>query len=84
MRQLGLFLLFSVIDAFEWFWMGSLHMNNQVMLGFVKIPLLVLHYSYYTLMTFLMMSSVVLLSVTMLLSTLNVISHPVTATRISF
>ena len=28
----GLFLLFSVIDGFEWFWMESLHKNIQLML----------------------------------------------------
>ena len=26
-RYLALFLLFSVIDGFEWFWMGSLQKN---------------------------------------------------------
>ena len=26
-RYLALFLLFSVIDSFRWFWMGSLHKN---------------------------------------------------------
>ena len=31
-RYLALFLLLSVIDGFEWFWMGSLHKNMQLML----------------------------------------------------
>ena len=31
-RYLALFLLFSVIGSFEWFWMGSLHKNIQLML----------------------------------------------------
>ena len=31
-----LFLLFSVIDSFEWFWMGSLEKNMQLMLEFLK------------------------------------------------
>ena len=31
-RYLTLFLLFSLIDHFEWFWMGSLLRNIQVML----------------------------------------------------
>ena len=53
-RCLALFLLFSVIDSFEWFWMGSLHKNNQLMLEFFKAP----HFSYYTLMTFMMMLSI--------------------------
>ena len=51
-RYLALFLLFSVIGSFEWFWMESLHKNIQVMLEFLKAPFLVLHFSYYTLMTF--------------------------------
>ena len=47
-RYLALFLLFSVIDDFEWFWMESLHKNIQLMLEFLKAPFLVLHFSYYT------------------------------------
>ena len=31
-RYLVIFLLFSVVDAFGWFWMGSLHKNIQLML----------------------------------------------------
>ena len=54
-RYLALFLLFSGIDDFECFWMGSLHKNIQLMLEFLKVPFLVLHFSYYTLMIFLMM-----------------------------
>ena len=50
-RYLALFLLFSVIDGFEWFWMGSLHKSFLLMLEFLKAPFLVLHFSYYTLMT---------------------------------
>ena len=75
-RYFALFLLFSVIDGFEWFWMGSLHKNIQLMLEFHKASFLVLHFSYYTLMTFLMMLSVILLSMLMiLLSILSVIRH---------
>ena len=44
-RYLALFLLFSVIDGFEWFWMESLHKNIQLMLKFLKAPFLVLHFS---------------------------------------
>ena len=44
-RYLTLFLLFSVIDGFKWFWMGSLHKNIQLMLEFLKAPFLVLHFS---------------------------------------
>ena len=54
-RYLTSFLLFSAIDSFKWFWMESLHKNIQLMLEFLKAPFLVLHFSYYTLMTFLMM-----------------------------
>ena len=45
-RYLALFLLFSVIDSFGWFWRGSLHKNIQLMLEFLKAPLLVLLYIY--------------------------------------
>ena len=65
-RYLVLFLLFSVIDSCDWFWMESLHKNIQFMLEFLKAPFLVLHFSYYTLMTFLMLS-VILLSILMIL-----------------
>ena len=54
---LALFLLFSVIDGFEWFWMESLYKNIQLMLEFLKGPFLVLLFSYFTLMTFLIMIS---------------------------
>ena len=75
-RYLALFLVVSVIDGFEWFWMESLHRNIQLILEFLKAPLLVLHFSYYTLMTFLTMLSVILLSMLMiLLSILSVIRH---------
>ena len=46
------------------------------MLKFLKAPFLVLHFSYYTLMNFLMMLSVILLSMLMtLLFILSVIRH---------
>ena len=32
-RYLALFLLFSVVDGFEWFWMESLHRSIQLVLG---------------------------------------------------
>ena len=35
---LALFLLFSVIDDFKWFWMESLHKNIQLMREFLKAP----------------------------------------------
>ena len=71
-RYLALFLLFSVIDNFEWFWMESLHKNIKLMWEFLKV----LHFSYYRSMTFLMMLSVILSSMLMiLLSILSVIGH---------
>ena len=42
-RYLTLFLLFWLIDSFEWFWMGSLHKNIQLMLVFLKAPFLVIN-----------------------------------------
>ena len=75
-RYLVLFLLFSVIDGFEWFWMGSLHKNIQLMLKFLMAPFLVLRFCCYTVMTFLTMLSVTLLSMLMiLLFILSVIRH---------
>ena len=48
----------------------------QLMLEFLKAPFLALHFSYYALMTFLIMVSVILLSMLMiLLSILSVIRH---------
>ena len=74
-RYSALFLLFSVIDDFEWFWMESVHKNIQLMREFLKAPFLVLHFSYYTLMTFLMLS-VILPSMLMIrLYILSVIGH---------
>ena len=68
--------LISVIDGFEWFWMESLHRNIQLMMELLKSPFLALNFSYYTVMTFLMMVSVILLSMLMtLLSILSVIRH---------
>ena len=75
-RYLALFLLFLEIGGFWLFWMGNLHKNIQLMLVFLKGLFLVLHFSYYTLMTFLMILSVILISMLMiLLFSLNVIRH---------
>ena len=43
-RYLALFLLFSVIDSFKWFWMVSLHKNILLMQELFKAPLLDLHF----------------------------------------
>ena len=66
-RYLALLHLFLVIDDFEWLWMGSLHKNIQLIMVLLKVPFLVQHFSYNTLMTFLMMLPVILLSMLMIL-----------------
>ena len=48
------------------FSMGSLHKNIQLLLEPLKGLFLDLHFSYYTLMTFLMMLPVILLSMLMI------------------
>ena len=56
--------------------MESIHKNIQLTLEFLKTPFLVLHFSHYKLMTFLMMLSVILLSMLLiLLSTQSMIRH---------
>ena len=70
--------IFGLISSFlsNRFWMGNLHKNIQLMLVFLKGLFLALHFSCCTLMTFLMMLSVILLSMLMiLLFALNVIRH---------
>ena len=65
--------------------MESLHKNILLMLEFLKAPFLVLHFSYYTLMTFLTMLSVTLLSMPMiLLSILIVIRHLICGINLSW
>ena len=39
--------------------MGSLHMNMPLIIEFLKVPILVLYFPYYTLMIVLMMLSVI-------------------------
>ena len=58
---------FLSIRGFEWFGMESIYRNIQLMLEFLKALFLVLHFSYYILMTFLMMLYVILLSMLMIL-----------------
>ena len=74
-KYLALFFYLSVIGSFSWFWTGSLHKNIQLMLEFLKGSILDLLFSYYTLMTFLMLSVILLSLLMILLSTLNVIWH---------
>ena len=47
-RYLPFFLLFSVIDSFEWFWVGIFRKNTQLMLEPLKAPFLVLHFPYFS------------------------------------
>ena len=61
-RYQALFLPFSVIDGFKMFWMAILHKNIQLMLEFLGPTLFC-----YALMIFLMMLSVILLSMLMIL-----------------
>ena len=84
-RYLALFLLFSVIDGLEWFWMETLHKNIQLVLEFLKASFLVLQFSYFTLMTFLTMLPVILLYILMkLLSILIVIRHLIYGTNLNW
>ena len=59
-RYLPVFRHFSVIDGFRWFWMENLENNIQLLLEFPNCPFLVLHFSNYTLMTFLTKTQLVL------------------------
>ena len=76
-RYLYLFILFSVIDGIECFWMGNLRKNIQLMLKFLKDAFLVLHFSYYTLMTLLKLSEILIFMLMILLSTLSVMRHQI-------
>ena len=80
-----LFHLFSVIDSLEWFWIASLYRNIQLMPEFLKAPFLVLYLSYYTLITFLMMLYVILVSILMILPCiLNVIRHLICGSNLNW
>ena len=69
--------VFGIVFSFlsnGWLWMGILFKNIQLMQKFLKALILVIHFSFYTSMIFLMMLSAILLSMLMiLLSMLNVI-----------
>ena len=75
-RYLAFFHLFSEMDDFGWCYMGSFHKNIQLMWEFLNAPFFVLHFSYDTSMNFLMMVSVIFLSMLIiLLSTLSVMMN---------
>ena len=70
---LALFCLLSVVDGF---WMASLRKIIQFMQVFLKVSFLVVQFSCYSSMAFLMMLSVILVSILMiLLSSLSVIRN---------
>ena len=83
-RYLALFLLFSVIDNFKWFWMESLHKNIQLRQEFLKTLFLVQDFSYYTLMIFLVLSMILLSMLMILLSILSVIGHLVCGNNLNW
>ena len=65
--------------------MANLHNNIQLMFEILKAPLLVPHFAYYTLRTFLMMLSVILLSMLMILiSILSVIRHLICSNNLNW
>ena len=67
----GLFCLFSIIDGLEWFCIGRLRKNIQLKLEFLRALFLILKFSYYTLLIFLVMLTVVLLLFTLLFTFLT-------------
>ena len=67
-RYSVLFCLFSITDSCGLFRMGRILKNIQLMLEFLRASFLVLHFSYYTLITFVMLSVI-------LASNLNLISE---------
>ena len=84
-RYLALFLLLSTVNGFEYFWMESLHRSFLLVLEFFKGPFLVLHFSCYILMPFLMMLSLVLVSMLMiLLSIQGVIRYLICGSSLSW
>ena len=71
--MLSVILLSMLIDVFLWFWMENLHKKIQLMLEFefLKGPFFILHFSYYALMTFLMLSVILLSMLRLLLEVLD-------------
>ena len=70
---LPLFCHFLITNNLDWFWIGCRHKNIMLILVFLKTPFLIPHFSYYKIMTFLDMLSVILLSIPIkLISTLSV------------
>ena len=59
-------------------------MNIQLMMEFLKAPSLVLHFSYYALMTFLMLSLILLSVLMILLSIVSVIRHLICSNNLNW
>ena len=83
-RYLGLFLLFSVIDDFKGFGMESLHKNIQLMLEFLKGSFLVLPFSCCILITFPMLSVILLSMLIILVSILTVMRHLISGNNLNW
>ena len=67
---------FLSTDGFDCFcWMGSLPNNIQLMLLFFEAPFLVLPFSYYTLMIFLVILFIMLLSISIILLSSDQVFH---------
>ena len=79
-RYMASFLLFSVIDGLDWFWMGSLTRICKDNAGVPQGSILALRFYYYALMTFLMLLSVILLSMLIILLSIRFVA----ATRMGF
>ena len=69
--------------GFVWYGKESLCKSIHSMLGFLKALFFILHFSYYTLITFLMMLSLILLSMLMILLSMHLYWF-VTTTRVGF
>ena len=61
LQRFGLFLHLLVLNRSDWFWMICLDKSAPLVLVFLKVQFLVLHFFNYTLMIFLIMCSVILL-----------------------
>lgn len=60
-------LIYSVMNSIVWFWMGSVQKSVLLMLFLLKAQFLVILLSGYTLIIFLMMPTVILLSILIIL-----------------
>ena len=58
-RYLVLFPLFSVIDDLGWFWTRSLHKNSQLIMELLRALFSVLHFSFLTNVSVLLLSMVI-------------------------